>query len=212
VITAVPDSTLPLGSVVVAVIVNCVVEITAVGVPEIVPVVVSSVSPAGRFPRILKLVFVSPVATIDVVTGEMAVPTVALMDAVDTWTSTGVAIIDVVVDEPDPAELFATTETVYSVPGVNPVTATGAEMAAAVGVAVPTAPDVTGETVTLYEVIAAPPVSVAGSIETLAVVVEVVVAATAAGAPGTFAATVIVTVAVPVEVAPPATVVEAVIV
>jgi hypothetical protein len=92
------------------------------------------------------------------------------------------------------------------------VTATGAEIAADVGVAVPTAPDETGEMVTLYEVIAAPPVSVAGSIETLAVVIEVVVAATAAGALGTFAAIAIVTVAVPVAVAPPATVVEAVIV
>jgi hypothetical protein len=50
VITAVPDSTLPLGRVVVAVIVNCVAEITAVGVPEIVPVVVFKVSPAGSDP------------------------------------------------------------------------------------------------------------------------------------------------------------------
>jgi hypothetical protein len=50
VITAVPVSTFPLGSVVVAVIVNCVVEITVVGVPEIVPVVVFNVNPAGSDP------------------------------------------------------------------------------------------------------------------------------------------------------------------
>jgi hypothetical protein len=147
------------------------------------------------------------------VTGEIAVPTVALIDAVETWTATGVAIIDVVVvDGPDPAELLATTETVYSVPGVNPVTATGAEIAAAVGVAVPTEPDETGETVTLYEVIAAPPFVVDAPTETFAEVVEVGDAVTDAGAPGTLAITLIVTVAVPVEVAPPATVVEAVIV
>jgi hypothetical protein len=50
VITAVPDSTLPLGRVVVAVIVNCVDEITDVGVPEMVPVVVFNVKPAGSDP------------------------------------------------------------------------------------------------------------------------------------------------------------------
>jgi hypothetical protein len=213
VITAVPVSIFPLGNVVVAVTVNCVGEITTVGVPEIVPVAVSRVNPAGSGPWILKLVFVAPVAVIDVVTGDIAVPTVPFTDAVDGNTATGVTIVEVVVvDGPEPAEFVATTVTVYSVPGVNPVTATGPEIAADVGVAVPTDPDVTGETVTVYEVIVAPPFVVEAPTETFAEVVEVAVAVSDAGAPGRVGTTLIVTVAVPVEVAPPATVVVAVIV
>jgi hypothetical protein len=191
--------------------VNCVSEITTVGVPEIVPVVVFKVKPAGSGPWILKLVFVSPVAIIDVVTGEIAFPTVALTEPTEGNTDTGVTIVEVVVvDGPDPAEFVATTVTEYSVPGVSPEIATGEEIAAARGVAVPAEPDVTGETVTVYEEIAAPPFVVAAPTETFAEVVDVAAAVTVAGAPGTVGTTLIVTVAVPVDVAPPATVVDAV--
>jgi hypothetical protein len=193
--------------------VNWVGEITTVGVPEIVPVVVFKVKPAGSGPWILKLVFVSPVAIIDVVTGEIAFPTVALTEPTEGNTDTGVTIVEVVVvDGPDPAEFVATTVTEYSVPAVSPEIATGEEIAAARGVAVPTEPDVTGETVTVYEVIAAPPFVVAAPTETFAEVVDVAAAVTDAGAPGTVGTTLIVTVVVPVDVAPPATVVDAVIV
>ena len=178
-----------------------------------VPVAVSKVSPAGSAPAILKLVFVAPVEVIEVVTGVTAIPTVAFTVVTEVATAIGVTIIEVVfVAAPDPAAFVATADTEYSVPGVKPVIATGAEIAAAEVVAVPTEPDETGETVTVYESIAAPPVVVAAATETLAVVVEVALAETAAGAPGTLARTFIVTIAVPVDVAPPETVVDAVIV
>jgi hypothetical protein len=50
VIVAVPESIAPLGNVVRAVIVNCVGDIATVDEPEIVPVAVSKVRPAGSGP------------------------------------------------------------------------------------------------------------------------------------------------------------------
>lgn len=176
-----------------------------------VPVAVSKVNPSGSAPRILKLVLDAPVEVIDVVTGVIALPTDAFTVVTEVATAIGVTIIEVVVvDEPVPAEFVATTDTEYSVPGVRPEIETGEEMAVAGEVAVPTEPDETGETVTVYESIVAPPLYVEAPILTATDVVDAALALTDAGAPGTVGITLIVTVAVPVEVAPPATVVDAV--
>jgi hypothetical protein len=208
---AVPVSVAPLPNVVTAVIVNCVGEIAIVGVPEIVPVAVSKVKPAGRVPCTEKDVLTAPVAVIAEVIGVIALPTVALAVVTDAVTSIGVVNVETeVVDAPDPAELTATTVTEYSVPGESPETATDEPIAVESAEAVPIDPDDTGETVTVYESIVAPPVNVAAPIVILAVVVDVAAPETDAGAPGTCGETPNVNVAVPVEVAPPATVVEAV--
>jgi hypothetical protein len=209
----VPVSVAPLPNVVTAVIVNWVGDIAIVGVPEIVPVVVSKVSPAGSAARTENVVLVAPVAVIDVVIGVIALPTVALAVVTDADTSIGVVNVETaVVAVPAPAELTATAVIEYSVPGERPVTDTGEPIADASGDAVPIDPDETGETVTVYESIAAPPVNVAAPIVTLAVVADVALPETEAGAPGTSGTTPNVNVVVPVEVAPPATVVVAVIV
>jgi hypothetical protein len=98
----------------------------------------------------LKTVLVAPVATIEVVIGVIAVPTVALKDVCEEVTATGVMIVEVaLVDGPDPAELVATTVTAYSVPGLRPVIDTGDEIADEEGEAVPAEPEETGETVTV---------------------------------------------------------------
>jgi hypothetical protein len=73
-------------------------------------------------------------------------------DNVDVEVETSIGVINVVtevIEGPDPAELVATTVTVYSVPGVKPVTAIADEICDAVGLAVPILPEVVGETVTV---------------------------------------------------------------
>ena len=123
---------------------------TVVGVPEIVPVVVSSVSPAGNGPATVNVVFVAPVAVIALVTGVIEVPTVPLADAVERLTAIGVVnVVTDVIPAPDPAELFATTVTEYSVPGDRPETVTVEPIAEARGEAVPIEPDETGDIVTV---------------------------------------------------------------
>jgi hypothetical protein len=150
------------------------------------------------------------VAVIAEVIGVIALPTVALAVVTEVVTSIGVVNVDTdVVAAPAPAEFTATTVTEYSVPGDSPETATGEPIAADSGDAVPIDPDETGETVTVYESIVAPPVNVAAPIVTLAVVADVALPETDAGAPGTCGDTPRVNVVVPVVVAPPATVVEA---
>jgi hypothetical protein len=209
----VPVSVAPLPNVVTAVIVNWVGDIAIVGVPEIVPVAVSRVSPAGSAACTENVVLVAPVAVIDVVIGVIALPTVAFAVVTDVVTSIGVVNVETaVVGVPAPAEFTATTVTEYSVPGERPETATGEPIAVESGDAVPIDPDETGETVTVYESIVAPPVKVAAPIVTLAVVADVALPETDAGAPGACGDTPSVNVVVPVEVAPPATVVVAVIV
>ena len=208
---AVPVSVAPLPNVVTAVIVNCVGDIAIVGVPEMVPVAVSRVNPEGSAPCTENVVLTAPVAVIDEVTGVIALPTVALAVVTDVVTSIGVVNVETdEVDAPAPAELLATTVTVYSVPGESPVTATGEPIAVDSGEAVPIDPDETGETVTVYESIVAPPVNVAAPIVMFADVGEVAAPETDAGAPGTCGETPNEKVVVPVAVAPPATVVVAV--
>jgi hypothetical protein len=153
------------------------------------------------------------VAVIALVTGVIEVPTVPLADAVERLTAIGVVnVVTDVVPAPDPAELFATTVTEYSVPGERPETVTVEPIAEARGEAVPIEPDETGEIVTVYESIADPPLNVAAPIVTLAVVADAALALTDAGALGTVGRTPIVTVVLPVTTAPPETVVEAVMV
>jgi hypothetical protein len=147
---AVPVSVAPLLKVAIAVTVNCVAARTVVGVPEIVPVVVSSVSPVGSAPATVNSVSVAPVAVIALVTGVIEVPTVPLADAVERLTAIGVVnVVTDVVPAPDPAELFATTVTEYSVPGERPETVTVEPIAEASGEAVPIEPEETGEIVTV---------------------------------------------------------------
>lgn len=209
----VPVSVAPPSNVVTAVIVTWVGDIAIVGVPEIVPVTVSKVSPAGSAACTENVVPVAPVAVIDVVIGSIALPTVALAVVTDAVTSIGVVNVErAAVGVPAPAELMATAVIEYSVPGERPVTNTGEVMADASGDTVPIDPDKTGETVTVYESISAPPVNVAAPIVTLAVVADVALPETDAGAPGASGTTSNVNVVVPVEISPPATVVVAVIV
>jgi hypothetical protein len=148
-----------------------------------------------------------------IVTGVIAVFTEPEAVVVEGVSAEGVIMVEgAVVAAPEPAAFVATAETEYSVPGVNPVTEIVEPIAEAAGEVVPIAPETTGATVTVYESIAAPPLSVAAP---RVIAAEVDVAATAetdAGAPGALAVTPKVKVAVPVAVAPPATVVVAVIV
>jgi hypothetical protein len=63
------------------------------------------------------------------VIGVIAVPTKPVGVDVEVVTIIGViTVVIAVVDGPDPAELVATTVTVYSVPGERPVTATAVEI------------------------------------------------------------------------------------
>lgn len=183
---AVPVSVAPLPNVATAVIVNCVDDNTVVGVPEIIPVAVSSVSPDGNGPAIENVVLVAPVAVIAVVTGVMAVPTVPFAEVAERFTSIGVVnVVTDVVLAPVPAELVAATVTEYSVPGDRPETVIEDPMAEDSGDAAPIDPDETGEIVTVYESMVAPPLNVAAPIVTFALVAEEALALTDAGAPGT---------------------------
>jgi hypothetical protein len=83
------------------------------------------------------------------------------------------------------AELVAATVTEYSVPGESPETVTDDPIAEESGDAAAIEPEETGEIVTVYDSIVAPPLNVAAPIVTFAVVADAAVALTDAGAPGT---------------------------
>jgi hypothetical protein len=91
--------------------------VTAVGVPEIVPVAVSKVSPAGRVPVSTYAAVLPASADRVVVIGVIAVFTAPV--AVDTdGAIAGLVIkVDVVIELPVPAEFVAATDAVYCVPG-----------------------------------------------------------------------------------------------
>jgi hypothetical protein len=91
--------------------VNVVVDIAIVGVPEITPVAVSSVSPAGSGPVIEYKVSVGEAAEIDALIGVIGVPTVPL--AVDdvSVTSRGVVNLVAVDVAPSPLLFVATVTT-----------------------------------------------------------------------------------------------------
>jgi hypothetical protein len=131
-------------------------------------------------------VLVAPVAVIALVTGVIDVPTVPLADAAERLTSIGVVnVVTDVVPAPVPAELVAATETEYSVPGDSPETVIDDPIAEDRGDAAAIEPEDTGEIVTVYDSIVAPPLNVAAPIVTFAVVADAAVALTDAGAPGT---------------------------
>jgi hypothetical protein len=75
--------------------------------------------------------------------------------------------------------------TEYSVPGDRPETVIDDPMAEDRGDAAPIDPDETGEIVTVYDSMFAPPLNVAAPIVTFALVAEAALALTDAGAPGT---------------------------
>jgi hypothetical protein len=87
--------------------------VTAVGVPEIVPVAVSKVSPAGRVPVSTYVAVLPASADRVVVIGVIAVFTAPV--AVDTdGAIAGLVIkVDVVTGLPVPAEFVAATDAVY---------------------------------------------------------------------------------------------------
>jgi hypothetical protein len=73
-------------------------------VPEISPVASSNVSPAGSGPLTEYVVLVGEAAEIEIEIGVIALPTVALSEATDVVTSSGV--VNVVVVEVAPAPLL----------------------------------------------------------------------------------------------------------
>jgi hypothetical protein len=92
------------------VIVNVVVDIATVGVPEITPVAVSIESPAGSAPLTEYVVLIGDVAVMEAVIGVIALPTVPVADDVEIATASGV--VKVVAVELSPAPLlFTATET-----------------------------------------------------------------------------------------------------
>lgn len=85
-----------------------------------------------------------------IVTGVIAAFTDPFVETVDGVSADGVIIVEsAVVAAPEPAAFVATTDTVYSVPGVNPVTEIADPMAEAIGETVPIAPETTGEIMTV---------------------------------------------------------------
>jgi hypothetical protein len=100
----VPVVVSPPAIVVVAVIVNVVVDIAIVGVPEITPVAVSSVSPAGSGPVIEYKVSVGEAAEIDALIGVIGVPTVPL--AVDDVSVTSSGVVNLVAVDVAPSPLL----------------------------------------------------------------------------------------------------------
>jgi len=147
--TAVPVAVAPPEMVDVTVIVKFVALITAVGVPEITPVLGSSVKPAGKGPAIVYTVPVAPVAVRVVVIGVIAVPIDA--DSVEIEGVTSIGVTKVLTDAtvgPVPDEFVAETVTPYSVPGVRPVTETGEEIALARGETELAVPEPVGATMT----------------------------------------------------------------
>ena len=87
---ALPVAVAPPDTVVDAVTVKVVALNTVVGVPEIVPVAVSKVSPAGSVPLMEYVVPVGEAPVIEADTGVIAVPTVPLIDDADVVTDNGV--------------------------------------------------------------------------------------------------------------------------
>jgi hypothetical protein len=107
----VPVEVAPPATVVVAVIVKVVTLIATVGVPDMTPVAVSKVSPAGSGPDMEYRVFVGDVAVIEVEIGAMAVPTVPVALDVEVVTASGVVKLVVVEDVPAPLLFVAVVVT-----------------------------------------------------------------------------------------------------
>jgi hypothetical protein len=157
-------------------------------VPEISPVVVFRVSPAGSGPLTEYVVLVGEAAEIDVEIGVIALPTVALSEATDVVTVSGVVNVVVVEDAPAPLLLAAVVVTEYVVPGARPLV----EIVVVVDVSVTAAPPPRGVRVAEYSVIDAPPVAVGAVTAIVAAVADVAAADAIVGAEGGAAGVVIV--------------------
>lgn len=97
----------------VAVIVYAVATVKAVGVPEIVPVAVSKLSPAGRVPLSAYVAVLPASAARLVVIGVIAVFTAPIALATDVEIAGLVVKVDVVTELPVPAEFVAVTDAEY---------------------------------------------------------------------------------------------------
>jgi hypothetical protein len=97
----------------VAVIVYVADAATVVGIPEMVPVAVSKVSPAGRIPVSAYVAVLPASAERVVVTGVIAVFTAPIAVGTDGEIAGLVIKVDVVTELPVPAELVAVTTAVY---------------------------------------------------------------------------------------------------
>jgi hypothetical protein len=167
----------------VAVTVNVAAAVTVSGVPEMVPVAVSKLRPAGRVPVIAKTLEVPGSDRTVTSIGVIATPTASVVDVDDAVSPGFVVKVDVVIDGPAPAALLATTSATYCVPGRKPVTL--AEVVREFTVT--DEPDPTGVAVTVYESIDSPPFESGAVIATVAVVVApfATLPDAAAGAVGT---------------------------
>jgi hypothetical protein len=96
-----------------AVIVNVAEAVTVSGVPEIVPVAVSKSRPAGSIPLIAKTLDVPGSESTLTLSGAIETPTASVVVVVDAVSPGFVVNIDVVIDAPAPAALFATTSATY---------------------------------------------------------------------------------------------------
>jgi hypothetical protein len=97
----------------VAVIVYVADAATVVGIPEMVPVAVSKISPAGRIPVSAYVAVLPASAERVVVTGVIAVSTAPIAVGTDGEIAGLVIKVDVVTELPVPAELVAVTTAVY---------------------------------------------------------------------------------------------------
>ena len=97
----------------IAVIVYVAEDVTAVGVPEMVPVAVSKVRPAGRVPVRVYVALLPASAERVVVIGVITVFTAPVVVVTEGAIAGLVIKVDVVTELPVPAEFVAVTDAVY---------------------------------------------------------------------------------------------------
>jgi hypothetical protein len=153
------------------------------------------------------VVLVGDAAEIEVEIGVIALPTVALNEATDVVTSSGVVNVVVVEVVPAPLLLAAVVVTEYVVPGARPLV----EIVVVVDVSVTAVPPPSGVRVAEYSEIDAPPVDVGAVTAIVAAVAEVAAADVIDGAEGGAAGVVIVDEAAVVAPSPTALVARVVI-
>ena len=175
--------------------------------PEISPVASFNVSPAGNGPLTEYVVLVGEAAEIEIEIGVIALPTVALNEATDVVTVSGVVNVVVVEVAPAPLLLAAVVVTEYVVPGARSLV----EIVVVVDVSVTAVPPPSGVRVAEYSVIDAPPVDVGAVTAIVAAVAEVAAADVIDGAEGGAAGVVIVDEAAVVAPSPTALVARVVI-
>jgi hypothetical protein len=153
------------------------------------------------------VVLVGEAAEIEIEIGVIALPTVALNEATDVVTVSGVVNVVVVEVAPAPLLLAAVVVTEYVVPGARSLV----EIVVVVDVSVTAVPPPSGVRVAEYSVIDAPPVDVGAVTAIVAAVAEVAAADVIDGAEGGAAGVVIVDEAAVVAPSPTALVARVVI-